>query len=323
MRTPIPVQVEPLSAARWAKIERAVLARLEQEPQIRATPEEQRSWPARRAAWVLAAAAAFGLLLLVGQRFTSATVAVDAHQASRITTGPNPSRVALPGLTVDVDPESAVVIGDEPERGTLVVVDRGSIVCDVAPRAPRSPLIVQAGAAQVRVVGTRFRVTRWGEAARVEVEHGVVEVMAHGRTARVVAGQVWPAPARVEALPSAAPALVAPLPSVEVAAPVRRPAGRAKLPESREVSASEDSPQARFERAASLERSDAATALSLYRSIEGGSSTWAQYALFAHGRLEAARGHAAEGRRVLGQYLARFPNGANAADARAVLERLK
>ena len=45
-----------------------------------------------------------------------------------------------------------------------------------------APLIVQAGAARVRVLGTRFSVTRLGESARVKVQEGVVEVSSGGRT---------------------------------------------------------------------------------------------------------------------------------------------
>src|SRR5262249_27160970 len=54
-----------------------------------------------------------------------------------------------------------------------------------------------------------------------------------------------------------------------------------------------------YETAARLEVNDAAKALALYRSLESGQDSWAQNALFAHGRLEATRGNHAEARRVL------------------------
>ncbi len=51
----------------------------------------------------------------------------------------------------------------------------------------------------MRVVGTRFRVTRVGEGAQVAVDHGIVAVSAHGATVSVGAGETWPA----ETAPSA------------------------------------------------------------------------------------------------------------------------
>jgi TolA-binding protein len=78
-----------------------------------------------------------------------------------------------------------------------------------------------------------------------------------------------------------------------------------------------------FEQATALERSDPGRASRLYRSLESGTDSWARNALYAHGRLEASRGNAGEARRLLERYLERFPRGSNAADARAVLERLE
>ena len=75
--------------------------------------------------------------------------------------------------------------------------------------------------------------------------------------------------------------------------------------------------------ATALERSDPARASRLYRQVESGSDSWAQNALYARGRLEASRGNTGEARRLLEQYLARFPRGSNAEDARAVLRRLR
>jgi TolA-binding protein len=78
-----------------------------------------------------------------------------------------------------------------------------------------------------------------------------------------------------------------------------------------------------FEQATRLERSDPERASRLYRSLESGTDSWAQNALYARGRLAASRGNRAEARRLLQRYLDRFPRGSNAADARAVLERLE
>jgi TolA-binding protein len=83
------------------------------------------------------------------------------------------------------------------------------------------------------------------------------------------------------------------------------------------------SAQQQFEAATRLERSEPLRAIQLYSGLESGTSSWAANALFAHGRLEAARGNGAVARRILSQYLARFPQGGNAEDARMLLGRLK
>jgi len=319
MKQPVGVPVEPLSEQRFAKIERSLFARLEAEaPRSVPAPAAERRVPLL--AW-LAAAAAFGALVLVlasGALFGS-DVAVD--RTSSITTGVTPSHVALPGLSLDVQPESAVVVGGAPDKAMLIVVDRGSVVCDVAPRASDAPLVVQAGSVRVRVVGTRFSVSRVAETARVTVDHGTVEVSLAGRSWRVAAGQTWSNGALAKAAPAPrGEASAMPAPPREV---LQAPADSPAPPRARAEAKSNASPQAQFEEAARLERTDPAQASALYRALAAGSGSWAQNALFASGRLEAARGNPGEARRLLEQYLARFPKGANADDARAVLERLR
>jgi hypothetical protein len=78
-----------------------------------------------------------------------------------------------------------------------------------------------------------------------------------------------------------------------------------------------------FEQAAALEREDPARAAHLYGTLESGADSWAQNALYARGRLAAARGNRTAASRLLAQYLERFPRGSNADDARAVLQRLR
>jgi hypothetical protein len=327
MRFPLPVRVEPLTSQRWARIERSLFARLD-DGLFRDAAAPHRRRERKLMVWLAAAAVLCALVVFVVSREEPQRAGVE--NTSRITTGANASHLALPGLTVDVEPESSVVIGGATERGQLIVVDRGSIYCNVAQRPSHSPVIVQAGTVQVRVVGTRFRVVRTEETARVAVDHGVVEVTMGARTSRVTAGQEWtPAvaspPRPLSSEPSDGPASPA---SPAGAVPGRQAAVRQKVaataaaPSGR-ADAATASTQARFEEAARLERSDPARALALYASVQRGADSWAQHALFAQGRLQAARGNKAEARRLLQQYVTRFPQGANGDDARLLLDQMR
>jgi hypothetical protein len=327
MRYPLSVQVEPLSPQRWTKIERSLFSRVEAEMAAGTLSVASfQPWARRAFPWLVASSLALlvlAMLWLAGGRPADGPGSLT--QASRITTGSSGSHLVLRELTLDVDPESTVVIGAATERGMLLVLDRGSVVCDVTPRSASAPLIVQAGAAQIQVVGTRFRVQRDGEAAKVAVEHGVVEVTMNGHVSRVRAGQVWPAAAPA-ALTSTHTKEVVAAPPVEHNEPseVRRssprPHASTVAPTTNETASSA---QARFEQAARLERADPGQATALYRTLETGTDSWAQNALYARGRLEAARGNTTEARKVLERYMARFPKGANHDDARALLQRLR
>jgi hypothetical protein len=332
------IEVEPLSEQRWSQIERSLISQLAREPI--GVEKSSLERPRRRMSgrtWLLAAAllgALGGAVIVVHGLPERASV----EQPSRITTGASASHLALSGLSVDVEPQSAVVVSDETPHGRLIVLDRGSIVCQVAERPASLPLIVQAGATRVRVVGTRFSVTRLGESARVKVQQGVVEVSSRGETYVVRTGEEWPAevpgPAPVE--PSPIASVVSPKLADDderAATPAEgRVSAASKVKGASEVAGSAKgtsresspfSPQAVFEQATLLERTDPERASKLYGTLDSRRDSWAQNALYARGRLEATRGNRAEARRLLGLYLDRFPNGGNAEDARAVLKRLK
>jgi TolA-binding protein len=61
--------------------------------------------------------------------------------------------------------------------------------------------------------------------------------------------------------------------------------------------------------------------MAIYKKLAAGSGPWAQNALYAAGRLQADRGRRAEAARLLEEYIGRYPNGANARDARDLLDK--
>lgn len=327
---PIEVPVEPLSEARWARIERGVFEALDDQ----APPESRAPKPRRGAWWWAAAAAAVAVIasvLVVRLRAPTTTppAVVAVTHPSRIVTGAGESHLALGENALDVGPDSAVVVSGDDAHGVLVVLDRGSVACQVSPRAGRPPFVVQAGAVRVRVIGTRFRVARLDESARVEVTEGVVEVNSGAETFLVPAGEVWPKTVVVPStatLPQPSLALTAPEPTSKPApttSPSAKPVVASASASSAAPSATTATPQELYESAARLEAKDPAKAIALYRQVEVGGGPWAANALYAHGRLEAERGNRAEAKRLLEDYGKRFPKGPNAADCRSLLLQLK
>lgn len=82
-------------------------------------------------------------------------------------------------------------------------------------------------------------------------------------------------------------------------------------------------PQEQFELATKIERARPDDAMAAYRQVVAGGSAWAPNALFALARLEADRGLRADAAQHLQEYLARYPRGINADDARALLQRMQ
>jgi hypothetical protein len=78
-----------------------------------------------------------------------------------------------------------------------------------------------------------------------------------------------------------------------------------------------------YEAAARREVSDPEGAMATYRTLAAGGGPWAANALFASGRLSAERGRRADAKRLLGEYLTRYPRGPNAEDARRLLDGMK
>jgi hypothetical protein len=210
-----------------------------------------------------------------------------------------------------------------------VILDRGSVECKVAKRHGRPPFVVRAGSVQVEVVGTRFAVTRDGDGANVSVTEGIVKVISGGKIHRVAGGQHWHAgevvaaagetvaqPTEVGAERGAASSSVGNFEQEPAAKPALQNRSRkSDEPKKR-------SPRELFELAASLERSDSAKAIRLYGKVAQGAGPWASNALYAQASLLAETGRKTRAAKLLRRYLERFPQGANAEDARRVLRSL-
>lgn len=352
------VEVEPCSDARWARIERELFAKLDAAPAPVELPVDRlvqdllaRPAPLSRAvtaAATLAAIAAAITLLAFVRSFSASRGA----EPVTLTTTDSAMQFVLGESELTMAAQSRVVVSGDDEHGVDVALDHGTVTCEVAPRHGRPPFRVDAGDVHVRVIGTGFTVTR--DPASVAVAHGVVEVTAAGHVTVLHDGERWPAsPA------GATPAVGshgsdAPVASgsdaVKAKSARRAHARKAHLGSTSSATddtiddddpSSLDDPatqaeaaptapaptaspaQLAFEAATRNERTHPERAADAYRQLAAGTTPWAPNALFALARLEADRGHRGEAAELLRSYLARYPAGLNAADARVLLQRLQ
>ncbi|HSY24232.1 MAG TPA: FecR domain-containing protein [Polyangiaceae bacterium] len=335
------VPIEPLGEARWTRVERSLMNALaDLEPEVQGAPSSslggwQSSW---RSVWrgatplVLtgALAAAVGAFAWRGLVQPEGTMA-----PARIATAAIGSRVEVGESTVEVGPQSAVRLSGDDTHGISVLLDTGRVECDVAPRHGRPPFLVEAGAVEVRVIGTHFVVTRAGEAVTVAVQRGRVEVISGQGHAFVDAGSQWPLVAPAQAAP--APGPVAQAIGTEPA-PAPDPIARPPVAEARAASGSSAtsagpgtamaasprmSSRERYDAASKLEAQKPEAAMAIYGELARQGGAWGMNALFAEGRLEADRGRQSEATHLLEEYLARYPFGPNAEDARRLLARMR
>ena len=346
-RPPIPLEVEPLDDARWAKIEENVLSEVARTaPEATHTtatraptkPEDdQRTEPsvirARIAAAVFGFVAMASLVLLVLRTFApagpsgsaSGSAIAPASAPLHVASGDSASHATIGSAELEIEPRTEVVATGDDGRGIVVVLERGAVTFEVAPRAARPPFVVQAGDVGVRVVGTRFRVAREADGVTVKVAHGTVEVSYHGEIRPVREGERWTS--RADATPSSSTKIeveVSPsapsAPSPSASVPVEpRPTPSGRTPPPSPVGLDD---RAAYEAAARSEGFDYAGSLAGYRKVAARGGPWAEPSLFAAGRLAAEHGDRATARALLQDYLRRYPNGRNAADARALLARL-
>lgn len=343
-----PPPVEPLSDAAWSRVERGVWSRLDAAGASRSepTPATSRRW------WLVASplvAAAAVAAIVIGTR-TSTTEVAD--EPSRVVSGSAPSSVSFGDSHIELDADTALVMSHEAGH-PVALLDRGAAWFTVAPRLSRPEFIVRAGDASVRVVGTRFRVSRSEERITVAVERGMVDVQFRGRAAAVGTNQRWSSesPGQIATSAGAAPQVAtvaspgpaepvldppepaAPSPTPAAPRPAATSSSKPALqtepkPEPKIApvptgdAAAVDRDRAEYDRLAALEPRDPAAALAGYLALTRGTSRWADPALFAAARLAVDR-HDRRAQTLLGIYLRRFPSGANAIDAKQLLVRLK
>ncbi len=326
------LSIEPLTEARWGRVERAVFRAVEH-GDLGAEPfglrEEGRKESLRLLRWrsstsfILAGAAAAAI-----GAFTCRTIVQKEVQArpTRVETAATGSRVEVGDSTVDVGPQSSVrVVGDD-AHGVIVVLDGGRVEVDVAPRHDRPAFIVQAGPVEVRVVGTHFVVTRTGPAVTVDVQRGKVEVTSGELHTLVAAGAHWPPSQEGTTVPVSAPPPPEPPAATKRTVPAPAHASPSAPREQYEsvgkLEARALSQREQYESASKLEAREPDAASSVYRELSKQGGKWGMNALFAEGRLDSDRGRNDEAAALLREYLDRYPHGPNAEDARRLLGHL-
>jgi transmembrane sensor len=181
----------------------------------------RRSGPGLRA-WIAAGAlvaAAAGALVWwqASPPKTGATAASTAPllaNEAKLETGAEPLSVALvDGSALSLSPRSALRVQGNQAMTTTLTLASGALTCDVTHREGRRFSVV-AGDVEVRVVGTKFTVTRSAEpdgAVEVSVLRGVVEIVSArhpGELTRLGAGQTFREAAASDAATAAGEAAV-------------------------------------------------------------------------------------------------------------------
>ena len=160
--------------AGWSAIESRLTPRRPQKPVGR------RRWAA--GGFVTAAAAAAVLWLWLSDTPWVGTTLATADETAA---------VQLPeGSQVIAEQATELRRVRESDHEVRLELRAGAAFFDVV-RRPERLFAVEAGAVEVRVVGTAFRVARIGERVEVEVQRGAVDVRRGGELVRLGPGQSW------------------------------------------------------------------------------------------------------------------------------------
>ena len=294
------------------RVEREVLGQLKA---MRAIDRAEAVAPRRRARWVSFAVPAMGLAALtiicglVVRRQGPSSMPSDGPSLVVTPIGGS-SRFTVGDAVIDAGEDTSVRV-QKTDDGITLVLQRGSVDCDVAPRNGRPPFRVISDDVHVEVVGTRFTVTRVGTGTRVDVARGKVRVSAPAGERFLMPGESW--------TPGEITAAIAPPPSASGPSAADLPppitAGDTETaPSTVQSAAPRPSSREAFASAQSLEAKDPQKAAKAYRAIANGRDAWAALALYGLAELHAAS-DARAALRDLDELARRFPNGANAEDA--------
>ncbi|HEX7700281.1 MAG TPA: FecR domain-containing protein [Kofleriaceae bacterium] len=253
-----------------------------------------RRWPWIAVAAAITAAAAITIILATHGRESTRPSAPSLV----VTPAGGSSRFTIDDAVIDAGSDTSVAVQSGDHGAVTLVLARGTIDCEVAPRNGR-PFHVIAGDVDVEVVGTRFAVTR-GTSVRVDVTHGRVRVRAPNGDWMVGAGERWP----VAAAPTQT-ATVDPTPAPVVTEPETHEAPKRDAPTAHDL----------FLAAQAREARDWAGAAKAYRATASGDDRWAALALYSLAELDASHDRATPALAALDEYRQRFPRGASAEDA--------
>lgn len=184
------IPVPEVDELRLARMERDLVAKV---AQLDSQASSSRTRWARVAIGAVAVAGVV-LAIALNLRATQQThpgTAVLAPVTTRLATGPGQSdQLMLGDATVEVRENTDIAVQRFSDGRTLIVLDKGSVHCEVEPREARPVFQVRAGDVDVTVVGTAFDVAR-DKTVKVAVQRGIVSVATSHETLRLHAGESW------------------------------------------------------------------------------------------------------------------------------------
>ena len=184
------IPVPEVDELRMARMERAVLA------QVSGTGVASASSRAHwgRVAVGMVAVAGVVLAIALNLRATQTpqtNTSSESPLPTLLATGPGESdRLMLGDAAVDVEENTNISVQRFADGRTLILLESGSVHCEVQPRPKRPSFVVRAGDVDVTVIGTGFDVAR-DKTVTVAVQHGIVSVATSHETLRLHAGETW------------------------------------------------------------------------------------------------------------------------------------
>ncbi len=314
----------PTNEVRRDRIERQVFAQLANMRAVERADAAVPEAPVRHSyrPWVfgvvgagLAAAIALVIVENKPEHPAPAPIVEETTPSRIVTPVGGESQFTVGDAVIVATSDTSVDVKRAEDGGITLVVSRGAVDCDVAPRKNRPPFHVIAGDVFVEVVGTRFTVART-PSPRVDVVRGKVRVRAPGGTWLISAGESWTPPVSGSATEPVAdvPQLAPIVPPVRIAATPTPPAGPVApvAPVAPTVAARPD-PHALYQTAQRLEATDPTHAARAYRAVANTDDAWAAPALYGLAELDA-KTDSSKALADCNEYLRRFATSAQLED---------